>query len=497
MSSKRPTSSPSGGRLTLDAYRKIARAIVIDTGAHLELDPWELWIAADLLAGVRETHIRVPEENGKTTWIAADNLIHLITHPKPRAVVAARNEKQAKILYMQAVAMVSETPELDRRLMIREGTNEIRKRGRRGDVGLSVIPADELSAHGGINTRVTLDEMHALPGLGLYRVLAGKLGKREGAQFVGISTAGEPDSEYEQMWAAMLGHPSAEKRAERVTRVAGANFVAWCWALEKGDDTDDMDVVKLANPSPRITSATLRLKRDLPGFELKHWLTVVCNMPTRDFVLRFLGETDWDAAIIDGYREIPAGAPIIVGADWGWTDDATAFVPAWYDGAMLLLGPANIVDPPRNGSDLTPQEALLRLAELDVRNPIEVIAHDESMGGKVMTGLLRERFPDAEIVPVSKADADQAPKHFNEQLRAGLLKHTGDPTLKRHLMNATRVPVKNDPENFRIDRPKASRHAPDQRATREIDGAVAAVNAVWGAVGREPGPRDDQFFKLI
>lgn len=501
MPSTKPMSSQGlalGGRPSLDLYRRLCAAIMLDSGEPFVLDEWETWVAADVLSGVRETHVRVPEENGKTTWVAADNLIHLITHPKPRAVVAARNEKQAKILYLQAVAMVSETPELDRRLVIREGTNEIRLKGRRGDVGLSVIPADELSAHGGINTRVTLDEMHALPGLGLYRVLAGKLGKRPGAQFIGISTAGEPDSEYELMWAAMLSSPTAKKRGPRVTRVSGPEHVAWCWALEKTDDPDDMEVVKLAQPSPRITPATLQTKRDLPGWELKHWLTVVCNMPTRDFVLRFLAEGDWDAAdVSEDCPQIPEGVPIIVGADWGWTDDATTYVPAWYDeDGMLLLGKLEVVEPPRNGTDLTPQEALARLDVLNGRNPIEVIAHDESAGGggKVMTGLLEERYPDATIVPVTAKDADSAPAYFNEQLRSGTLKHTGDAALKRHLMNAIRTPVKDDPERFRISRPKASRHAPHQRQVREIDGAVAAVNSVWGAIGVEPSVTPELMF---
>jgi hypothetical protein len=218
---------------------------------------------------------------------------------------------------------------------------------------------------------------------------------------------------------------------------------------------------------------------------------VVCNRPTRDYEARFLQEGDWDAAsIADVCPEIPAGAPILVGADWGWTDDATVYCPAWFDDGYLLLGAIDVVEPPRNGTDLTPQEAIKRLGVINDRNPIQVIAHDESAGGggKVMAGLLIEAFPNAEIVGVTSSDADSAPGYFNEQLRAGKLKHTGDPDLKRHLMNAIRVPVKDDTERFRIARPKSSRHAPHQRRIREIDGAVAAVNAVFGAIGREPTP---------
>ena len=503
MPSRKPTSSPPAAlpeRPSFELYQRLIGAIVLDTGQPIgELESWEAKVARDQLAGYREVHVRIPEENGKTTFEAADNLVHLITHPKPRAVIAARNEKQAKVLYHQAVSMVEATPELARRLVIREGTNEIRLKGRRGDVGLAVIPADELSAHGGINTKVTIDEMHALASLGLYRVLAGKMGKRAGAQLATISTAGEPDSEYELFWEEMLLRATKVDRIDaRCWRAEGPHSVAWSWALEKDDDSNDMEAVKLANPASWITPETLQVKRDLPGWELKHWLMVVCNVPTRDFVLRFLAEGDWNAAsIAEDCPEIPKGAPILVGADWGWTDDATAYCPAWFSDDYLLLGKLEVVEPPRNGTDLTPQEALKRLKALNDRNPIAVIAHDESAGGggKVMAGLLAEAFPYAEIVGVTSSDADSAPGYFNEQLRAGKLKHTGDPDLKRHLMNAVRVPVKDDTERFRIARPKSSRHSPSQRQIREIDGAVAAVNAVWGAVGREPAP--EPFFALL
>ena len=505
MPSPKPTNSRRAAParplpLDLERYCAYSRAILLDNGQRFEQQSWQRPLAADSLSGIRELHIRIPEENGKTTWVAADNLIHLATHNSPRAVVAARNEKQAKILYNQAVAMVEGTPALARRLVIRDGTNEIRLKGRKGNVGLQVIPADALSAHGAINTKVTIDEMHALPGLDLYRVLAGKLGKREGAQLIAISTAGEPDSEYELMWAEMLtpgGRYEIESRGPRCVRAVGPQSIAWCWSLVKGDDPEDLALVKLANPLEQITVVTLQAKRDLPGWELSHWLKVVCNVPTRDQALRFLAEGDWDAANVGvDCPTIPEGVPIIVGADWGWADDATAYVPAWYDeDGMLLLGAATIVEPPRNGTDLTPQEALKRLAAIDAVNPISVIAHDETYGGKIMTGLLVERFPTADIIPVTKADADAAPLHFSEQLRGGKLKHTGDATLKRHLMNAIRVPIQDDPEHFRIKRLKESRHAPSQRALREIDAAVAAVNAVWGAVGREP--TDEPFLKFL
>lgn len=491
-STNSPGSASEGLRLSVERYAEACRELItLDNGQPLILEDFQLEIVADLLTGIRELHIRIPEENGKTTLLAAIALIHLLSTPDPRVAIGARNKDQAKILFNQALKMAQGSPPLMARLDIRDGTNEIRIRGMKGGAGLRVIPADDLTAHGGIYTLVVLDEVHALPNIGLYRTLAGKIGKRQG-QIITISTAGEPDSEYEQLWADIISTAyKTEARGPRCTRAKGAHHISWSWALEKDDDPDDLELVKLANPASWITQETLAEKRSLPSFNLKHWFTVVCNRPTRDFDLRFLQEGDWDAAdISDVISEIPEDVPIIVGGDWGWTEDATALQTAWFEDDYLLLGKLHIIEPPRNGTDLTPQAVLAKLREINERNPIHVISHDESAGGggKVMAGLLAEAFPDAEIVGVTASDADKAPGYFNEQLRAGKLKHTGDPDLKRHLMNAVRVPVKDDTERFRIARPKSSRHSPGQRQIREIDGAVAAVNAVHGAVGREPTP---------
>lgn len=485
-------------RPTLEQYCALCRAITLDNGRRFEPEPWELLVFADFLTGIRETHLWVPEENGKTTIVAAVAVIHLVTTPDPRAVVGARNEKQAKLLYNQAVAMIQATPELDQRLVIRDGTNEIRLKGRKGNVGLQVIPADELSAHGALNTLVALDEMHALAGLGLYRVLTGKLGKREGAQFLGISTAGEPDSEFEQLRQQILtGSASIEKRGPRVTRAAGPQHVAWNYALEAGDDVEDMEVVKLANPLTSITPATLQAKRDLPGYEEKHWRTFVCNLPTRDFVSRFLPEAEWAAAGID--EPIPVAVPVVWGIDWGWKDDATAIVPLWErDDGVLVLGTAVILEPPRNGTQLKPGDVLSAMAKLSERNPVVAVGHDESAmgGGHLMGEWLAENLPpQAQITGILAREVAPAAGHFLEELRAGNLLHTRDPVLTRHLLNAIRVPVGVAGDLFKIGRPKSSRHAVYQRGIREIDAAIAALNAVWVSVGIAPAP--EVFFDLI
>ena len=139
--------------LTVSEYAEACRDLIrLDNGLPLELEGFQREIVADLLSGIRELHIRIPEENGKTTLLAAIALIHMLSTPDPRVSIGARNKDQAKILFNQALKMVQGCAPLEGRLDIRDGTNEIRIRGMKGGAGLRVIPADELTAHGGIYT---------------------------------------------------------------------------------------------------------------------------------------------------------------------------------------------------------------------------------------------------------------------------------------------------------------------------------------------------------
>jgi hypothetical protein len=486
MSSTLSTSSPSVALSPVELFVAFCAAITLDNGLPFAVEAWQLEVVADLLSGVTEEHLWVPEGNGKTTLAAAVALFHLCSTPRPKVLVAAESKQQARTLYEQAIGMVYGSRYLERRLTVRESTLEIRPK--RGPGNLKVIAGEDHRAHGTIPTLVILDEMQAHPGLGMYRTLAGKLPKR-GGQLFSISTAGEPDSEFENLRSEVLARTAQSTTDGRHTRAVGPHHVIHNWALRPDDDVNDMAVVAMANPLVAVTEQVLAAKRSAPAWEEKHWRTFVCNLPTRDFVARFLPASEWTEAGVD--EEIPEGEPITLGIDWGWIEDATAFVPLWRrEDGVLVLGPARILEPPRNGTQLDPGLVEAALLELQERNPIIALAHDASPmgGGHLMTGWLAEHFPATDVLPVTPGDVADAAGHFLEQLRAGALKHTKDPTLTRHLLNAIRVAVTGVADKFRLGRSKESRHAPHQRAMREIDAAVAAVLAVWGTVGGEPVP---------
>lgn len=481
--------------LTVVDFQRVCAAIRLNDGSVFVPEDWQLEIVEDLLTPVPELHVWIPEANGKTTFAAAIAIFRLLTRRRPNVILVAASEQQARsTLYNQAVGMIDSSPELAALLVVKSGTLEIRVVGASPDVGLKAIAANALRAHGIIPTDVFVEEMHAHPGLGMYRTVAGKLQKIAGAQLVSISTAGEPDSEFELMRQGVLEGPGVTKQGPRVTRAATDEYIAWNYALTGEDDVHDCAIVKLANPLESITVESLERKHNAAGFEEKHWRTFVCNLPTRDFVSRFLPEEEWAKAVIQG--RLRAGVRVQWGIDWGWKDDATVCVPIWRHDAFWVLGAATVIEPPRNGTQLDPEVVKAKLLELSGVNPVDLIAHDSGSygGGHLMSAWLSQTFPQAVIVEVTPAVAVDAGAAFLERLRAGELRHLGDETLTRHLLNATREPVQGDPERFRVKRPKESRHAPHQRAQREIDAAIAAINAVWGAViDGDPDP----FFMVI
>ena len=150
-------------------------------------------------------------------------------------------------------------------------------------------------------------------------------------------------------------------------------------------------------------------------------------------------------------------------------------VPVWVrDPEFRLLGPATILQPPRNGAQLDAhlvEDALLAIHD---RNPVRRVVMDMTAGEQLSQWIADTL--DAEVVDRSQGNAMAVLDHtrFMEALRMGWLKHTGDPGLTRHVLNAiTRVLPGGD---ARFSRPAESRTVNEALASRRhIDALVAAA----------------------
>ena len=112
--------------------------------------------------------------------------------------MGAAAARQAKIIFTQAKGFVDRTDGMSDRFKCLDGIRVIRSR-RNGGIGIEVYAHDPNTGDGVIPYPFAiLDELHRHPDLHLYSLWLGKLVKR-GAQLLAASTAGEPNSPFENL----------------------------------------------------------------------------------------------------------------------------------------------------------------------------------------------------------------------------------------------------------------------------------------------------------
>lgn len=468
---------------TLDHFRSYVDLLVFDDGEKRGLEDWQLGIATDIFAGYREVWTITPEGNGKSTFISALALYGADYSDSPWIPIGASSAKQARIVYDQAAGFVERTEGLESRFKCFGGYKLIRSK-RNGGVGIEVFAADAGTGDGVIPYPFALtDELHRTD-MTLYKLWKGKLRKR-GGQILGISTAGEPETPFENMRDEIRRRATKRKREGSYLRAEGESLVFHEWMVPSDELCSDMEAVKAANPLSRITAETLREDFNSPTMDLGDWKRLKCNRPTRSAETA-ITDKEWDEAEIS--EPIPLGAPIDIGVDVAFKWDTTALVPLWNAPDYRVLGDPEILVPPRDGSSLHPdeiKEAFIRLSGdyridtvvMDMHRAEDIAAWvEDTLGITVIDhaqGQVRTHVNDYEA--------------FVEGLRNGTLKHTGDPDLRAHVLNAIarRLPG----GDYRFDRPSAVRGNARAQDKRVIDGLTAAAMVVEFSNRQQPPAR--------
>lgn len=368
-----PVETPEGV-FTVEHFREWASDVILDNGEAWVLEPFQEAFLEDVFAGHSECWLIVPEANGKTTLMAGLALYHCEFKETASVSVAASSREQAEIMYRQAEGMVHRSPRLRAAFTSQEGYRRI-KCNRNGS-RIQVFAADDRTGDGQIPTLALLDELHRHRDLRLYRTWRGKLTKRDG-QILTISTAGEPGGEFEETRERIRQTGGDEPARDGCfLRVSGNGVVLHEWAVPEQGDVEDMATVKAANPFSGVTVPMLAEKRGSPTMTVQHWRRFVCNLPTRT-ASAAIQESEWFAAA--STEEIPAGEPIWLGLDVAWKWDTTALVPLWWRSSeQRLLGPATVLEPPRDGTSLDPNLVERALIQIHEVNPLHTVVMDTS-----------------------------------------------------------------------------------------------------------------------
>ncbi len=419
----------------------------------------------------------VPEGCGKTTLVALLALYHAEHTPEAWVTVAASSRDQAGTVYRQAAGFVERNPALAAVFRCHPGYRRIHFAA--GRASIQIFAADAGTGDGIIPTLVIADELHRHRSLDLYRLWTGKLDKT-GAQLVAISTAGEPGGEFELLREQFRESATTVERTPCFVRALGPSSVLHEYAIPEDGDPDDLELVKQANPFSGVTVESLAAKRARPSYDLGHWRRFTCNLPTRQENAA-IQELEWAAARTSD--RIPAGQPKWLGLDVAWKWDCTALVPLWcLDREFRLLGAATILTPPRDGTSLDPNLVEKALLEEHGRGPIHTVVMDTSKAEQLAEWI--RTTLGAEVIDRAQTNSFAALDYarFTEALRLGWLRHTGDPGLTRHVLNAvTRLLPAGD---ARFDRPAKGRQHTREQDARVID-ALTAAAMVHTAVAAE------------
>jgi phage terminase large subunit-like protein len=418
---------------TVEHFKSWANRLILDSFEPWVLQPFQEAFLEEVFRGVPICWLVVPECNGKTTLAAGLALYHIEHKEEANVPVAASTRQQAEYLFRQAHGFAWRSPALAvaDTFLCQEGTRRIRCDRSRSRI--QILAADAGTADGSIHTLAIIDELHRHKNLDLYDMFCGKWDKRKG-QVVVISTAGEPGGPFEERRNQIRQRAESVERDGSFVKAASEGLVLHEWALREGEDPEDLEAVARANPFAGITVETLRAKYVQPDFNLSHWRRFTCNLPTRGDMAA-IQEKEWfDAIDQDG---IPAGDPVAVGLDLGWKYDTTAAVPLWSrDTDVRILGAASLVVPPRDGTSVDPDQIKRLLAGIHERNPIEKVCMDPSDGRDVALWLEDELG--CLVVEMSQRIPQKVKNYsrFMEGLRGGTLKHSGDPGLTSHALNA-------------------------------------------------------------
>lgn len=472
--------------------------MVLDTGQPAVWEPWQLEVFADALdREIREVWAVVQEGSGKTTMVAAYALYHADHVATASVPIAARDRDQANMLLKVAGDIVTRSPGMAKRFQKRvHGLRVIRALRTGGEIK---VYASNESGDGVQPTLAILDELHLHPSLELYAIWQGKLNKRRADHptLMVISTAGEPDGEFEAARALAQEHADDLVVDGPHTRSRRGTTVVHDWGLPEGSDPMNLDSVLACQASGLVTMDDLESKLNAPGFRRGSWLRRTCNRPAREHTTA-VAESDWSGCAVPGCRvSAECDAPVI-GVDLGWRVDATGIcLVGRDDGRIVVDDRVHEIRPP-GGNESTRIEAVLGpIVDLAVpfaaHGTTVMVALDPTHEGHTIVQALRDRgmlarllgfdenrlgeLPLFKIVEIAQKVPAQVrmTARWLEAIRDRTLAQPANPVLTRNVMSGTLRPLPLG--DVRFDRPDGGRPA--------IDVATAMLHAVDQVVAGE------------
>ena len=292
-------------------------------------EPWQAWVLYVFYGWKRKSndkrrfkflYVEIPRKNGKTTFMAACTLYHMLKDDEnaPEVYYAATKERQARLCLDEARKIGAQTPQVAKRLVIRKYDIEYPlKNGTARSLGSDSDTQDGLNP-----SMAILDEVGQMKDWGMFDKLNTAFGGRAQPTVMMITTASNNKS-----------NPCYEYRAKCIDVLLGIktqeNLMPVIYTIDEEDDWRIEDVWKKANPSWPIMN-TDDFKDDAEeAIQSAHMETAFkylrLNIWT-DAESVWIRDEDWMKCA--GEVREPTG-PCYGGADFAESKDLCALVLQW------------------------------------------------------------------------------------------------------------------------------------------------------------------------
>lgn len=479
-------------------------------GTAFELEPSQKfivgslfgWFAPDGYRRFRVAYIEQGKGNGKSPMVAGIGLYMLVADREPRAEVYAFATKkdQAQILFRDAVAMVDQSPDLNRELTRAGG------KGREWNIadmatGSFFRPISSDDAQSGPRPHCAIgDEVHEHKTAMMIEMMrAGTKGRRQ-ALILMITNSGT-----DKQSVCWDYHDYAAKVCSRM--LEDDAFFGYVCALDEGDDplTDESCWTK-ANP---LLGVSIQSKY------LREQVREARGMPSKESTVRRLNFCQWVEALnpwlsydvwvaardADFDPDLLKGRRCHGGLDLSSTLDLTAFAllfeptaedPKWRQITKFWLPQETFDNRERlkqypmhmhawraaGWIDATPGAAvnklyvLAKIVEMCSMYDVQSIGYDRWRIEDFKT-LMSDEGVSLPLEPFGQGFKDMAPAvdEYERLLISGELRHDGNPVMT---WNAGSAVIDKDPAG--------NRKPTKERSTGRIDGVVAAVMAAGRAL---------------
>lgn len=418
---------------------------------------------------------------------------------KAEVLLAAYNREQARIAFDEAAGIVSVTPQVKKRLTVRDSKHEIRYPATHSK--LKAISADAKTSYGLTPTFALIDEIHVWDNPKLYNTISSGLRKRPNTLKLIISQAGRgqgtiafEEFDYARRVATgeidaphilpvLLETPTnADWRSEEVWRRVNPGLdLGW------PDIESFRRAVTEAEHNPIVRDT---FKNEHLNMWLGYSQSPLFDMDTYDE-----GQFEID---FDELAELPC----FLGVDLSRSGDLTAIVTAWrHDDGNITVRPTFYLPDHElqkradrdqapyvrwrdeghlktvPGATIEPEQIEAEIREIIAANDNVIeVAVDPALAGPMLRRLVADNIPAFEFNQrrqfMGPATAD-----LERMVNGRRIRHDGHPILRAHFDNVRAVVGSDDLKMMK----KA-------RTTDRIDGAFAAAMAVSRAAANDNSP---------